>query len=95
MAQFVIHAWDKPDSLTLRLANRPAHLDYLSSIVSMIACAGPFLSENGDPIGSLLIVNAPDRATIDQLLANDPYTKAGLFERVDIFSWKQVIPALS
>ena len=34
--------------------------------------------------GSLLIVDAPDRAAVDQFLRDDPYVKAGLFESVDV-----------
>ena len=51
--------------------------------------AGPFLSDTGDMIGSLVILNVPDLAAAQDWAANDPYAKAGLFETVEIkpYNW--------
>jgi hypothetical protein len=39
-------------------------------------------------IGSLIIIEAPDLAAAQNWQANDPYARAGLFERVELRPWK-------
>jgi uncharacterized protein YciI len=64
---------DKPDSNELRLANRTAHLDYLRANSKTIKSCGPFLSDDGlAMVGSMLIIEAEDRAGVDEVLAKDP-----------------------
>jgi uncharacterized protein YciI len=41
--------------------------------------------------GSLIILEADDRATAETFAAADPYAMAGLFESVDIRAWKWAI----
>jgi len=91
---FMIHCIDKPDSATIRQNNRDAHLAYLKEHQEKIHAGGPTLSEGGDggPNGSLLLMEFPDQAAAEAFAAEDPYNKAGLFERVEIKAWKQVLP---
>jgi uncharacterized protein YciI len=84
---FVITAIDKPDALSLRVATRQAHLDYVSD-TDTLKLGGPFLDANGDMAGSLLIIDAPDMDAARWWHANDPYAKAGLFANSDIRAWK-------
>jgi uncharacterized protein YciI len=42
------------------------------------------LDDNGDMAGSLVIMEAESRAEAEAFNAADPYTLAGLWERVDI-----------
>jgi|ERR1700761_3854360 uncharacterized protein YciI len=81
---FAITNIDKPDSLALRAATREMHLGYLDSIVAQMVLAGPVLSAEGQPAGSLLIVEAENQAAAEAFAAADPYVKAGLFESVTI-----------
>jgi uncharacterized protein YciI len=86
---YVIHCVDKPDSVALRLANREAHLAYLEG--KPLVFGGPFLAEDETTMnGSLLVIDVADRAAAEEFAVNDPYRKAGLFERVDIRAWKKV-----
>lgn len=86
---FVIRNIDKPDMAALRAANRPAHLAYLDSIAPVLKLAGPFLAEDGETMtGSLWIVEAPDKAAALRLATDDPYAKAGLFERQTATRWR-------
>ncbi len=89
---FIILAEDKPDSLTIRMDNRPAHLDYATA-QGCVKLAGPLLTEGDDPKprGSMLIIEVADRAAAESFAANDPYARAGLFATVSISSW---MPAL-
>jgi uncharacterized protein YciI len=82
---------DKPNSLDLRMQVRPEHLTYLESLGSALKAAGPFTSDEGQPIGSLVIIEAADRAAAEVMAANDPYAKAGLFAAVEIKPWKWLI----
>lgn len=93
MPQFIIQCWDKPESLELRAATRPAHLDYVNSGAVQLVAVGPMLTDEGQPYGSLLIIEAQDRLAAERFAAEDPYTKAGLFERVEIIVWRKVFPA--
>ena len=87
---FAITCTDKPDSLELRMATRPAHLDYLNSKVRNLILVGPLLDGEGKPRGSLLVVEAADRAEAEALAAGDPYAEAGLFESVVIRPFRAV-----
>jgi hypothetical protein len=87
---FVITAIDKTGALSLRVASRQAHLDYLSGS-DTVRLGGPFLDANGDMAGSLLIIEATDMDAARQWHAGDPYVKAGLFATLDIRPWKATI----
>jgi hypothetical protein len=84
---FVITAMDKDNSLALRMATRTDHFDY-SRATGALRLGGPFLNENGDMIGSLIIIEASDLAAAQAWQKNDPYEKAGLFARSDVRPWK-------
>jgi uncharacterized protein len=88
---FVITAFDRPGALHLRLQVRPAHLDYLDGKAAQIKVAGPLLNENDQPVGSLLIVEAEDRAAAEGFAAGDPYRRRGVFERVEIRPWRAAL----
>lgn len=89
---FVVICLDKPDALETRLANRAAHLDYLRKNEQSIRTCGPLLADDGETmIGSMLIIDAPNRATVDAILAEDPYKQAKLFSSVEVRPWRWVI----
>jgi uncharacterized protein len=92
MATFVLHCLDHPGTLDVRLAHRPAHLDYARSLGAQLKLAGPLLDDAGSPIGSLLIIDVSDRAAAEAFAAHDPYAKAGLFRSVDIRPFRHVLP---
>jgi uncharacterized protein YciI len=84
MPRFALICIDKPRSLALRMANRPAHLAFIAARSDEVKLAGPFLDAAGDMAGSLLILEVPDLAAVQAFSAADPYVRAGLFERVEI-----------
>ncbi|HZH28672.1 MAG TPA: YciI family protein [Azospirillaceae bacterium] len=90
---FAVECLDKPDHGALRAETRQAHLEYLERNVDRVVFAGPLLTDDGaSAIGSLLVIQAEDRADIERFCATDPYAKAGLFERTTIRPWRQVFP---
>ena len=53
--------------------------------------AGPLLNDAGTGmVGSLLVLDLPDRDAADAFAASDPYAKAGLFRSVEVRPWKKV-----
>ena len=90
MPLFVLICRDKPGALAVRQANREAHLTYAQGSCAVVL-GGPFLDEGGAMCGSMLVIEAEDRAAAESWAAGDPYNKAGLFESVRIDAWKRVI----
>ena len=84
---FAIFAVDKPGLLATRMENRPAHRAYGDryDLPARKIIGVPLTEDDGQTMnGSLLILEAPDRAAAEAYLAGDPYVKAGLFERTSI-----------
>ena len=50
----------------------------------------PLLDADGDPCGSLLIIDVADRADAEGFAAGDPYANAGLFESVILRPYRPV-----
>jgi len=87
---FALVCTDKPQSLDLRLAVRPAHITYLETYQDKLIQAGPLLDPDGRPAGSLLIIDVEDAPAAAGFADADPYTKAGLFESVIIRPYRSV-----
>lgn len=81
---------DKPGHIETRKANREAHLAWIAE-TGVVELAGPFLDADGNMTGSLVVLTVDSLQQAQDWAANDPYAKAGLFERVEIREWKKVI----
>jgi len=93
MPLYVMYGLDKPDSLDLRKATRPAHLEWLKMFEHLVKLAGPMLgADGGTPVGSMIVIEAESLEAAKAWAAMDPYTKAGLWERTDIRPFTQVLP---
>jgi uncharacterized protein len=88
---FAIMCFDKENHLEQRLKARPDHLAFLHALGERLKAAGPFLNDAEKPNGSLLIIEGETREEIENLLKNDPYVKADLFENVYISKWNWAI----
>ncbi len=93
MPYFAIHCIDKPGSTDLRASTRDEHLGHINTVADDIVVAGPLLGIDGVPMGSLLIIEFPDRKAAIQFAAADPYALAGLFASVAVTAWRKVYPA--
>ncbi|MEM7660907.1 MAG: YciI family protein [Pseudomonadota bacterium] len=90
MPTFILNARDKANSLELRMANRPAHLEWAKASQDQILMAGPVFADDGKTFaGSVFVVEMDSLAAVRDWAADDPYARAGLFETVEIrpFSW--------
>lgn len=83
-------AHDKANHLNVRTQNRAAHLEYIKSS-GIVSQAGPFVDENGNMIGSLIVLEVDDFLDAQNWAKDDPYAKAGLFESVQLIRWNKVI----
>lgn len=80
-AQFLIQARYKPDCLDQREQARDAHMAGIRAQQEKIQFAGPFLSDDGaTPLGTMCIVDLPDRAAAEAYIAADGYSQAGILE---------------
>jgi uncharacterized protein YciI len=88
MPQFLVTLYDGTDSgaSARRQATRPAHLDGLQGNVGSgkLLFGGPILDDAQQPIGSFLLADCTDRSELDAMIANDPYTKANVWQRVEV-----------
>ena len=85
---------DKPNSLAIRKANRPDHLEYLQGLGDTLVFAGHFTEPDGVTMnGSLVVIEAPTLEAARRIAAGDPFAKAGLFASVDIRAWLWTINA--
>ena len=87
---FALVCTDRPGGLDLRMATRPAHLAFLETEAARIMSGGALLDPEGKPCGSLLVIEAADRAEAEGFAARDPYARAGLFESTLIRPFRQV-----
>jgi uncharacterized protein YciI len=87
---FAVICTDRPGVLERRLAARPAHLQYLEGQVQHLIEAGAMLDPNGQPVGSLFVVDMPDRAAVEAFASGDPYAAAGVFESTVIRPFRSV-----
>ena len=56
-----------------------------------LKAAGPFLDDDGNMTGSLVVIEASNRDEILAISQEDPYARAGLFESVEIRPWNWAI----
>jgi uncharacterized protein YciI len=97
---YIILAKDRPGTLGQRLASRAEHLARLSELnqLGRLKIAGPMPandSENpGDAgfTGSMLVVSFDNIDQARQWADNDPYFSAGVYQEVQVFPFKPVLP---
>ena len=85
---FVVHAIDKPNIMPTRAKHYRAHrihLDESDKYNVDVATAGTLVADDGEtPCGSIFVIDAKDRATVDGFTRSDPYHTNGVWARVDI-----------
>jgi len=81
---------DRENSIETRMQNREDHLKYVAE-TNVVKFAGPFLSEEDTMIGSLIVIDVDDKEAAELWSKNDPYKKADLFRRTEIFKFKHLI----
>lgn len=78
------------DGLERRTQARPDHLAYLESLGRKVRAAGAMLADDETtPRGSILIIEAETMEAARAIADADPYAKAGVFDSVKIYPWRQ------
>ncbi|WP_300377766.1 YciI family protein [Henriciella sp.] len=92
MPLFLINARDKAGSRDVRMDNRPAHLEWAGQYADRIHMAGPVFAEDGETFaGSTFVIEFDSLEEVRDWAAEDPYAKAGLFDRVEIVPFKWLL----
>jgi len=97
---YVIIGEDSEDSLSKRLANRPAHLERLHDLqtAGRLVLAGPLPAiDTPDPgpagfTGSVIVAEFPSLAEAQAWADDDPYLAAGVYDKVTVKPFKKVLP---
>lgn len=95
MPHFILICRDGPDGAAKRPGVRPQHLDHVADHGSKVKLAGPLLDEDGNPAGSLFVLDMADRAEVEAFSAGDPYQQAGVFVSREIRGFTMVVDNLS
>ncbi len=97
---YTIIGHDVPDSLTKRLAARPAHIARLQTLQNegRLILAGPFPSVDAvDPgaagfSGSLIVAEFATLKDAETWAQADPYMAAGVYAQILVKPFKKVFP---
>jgi len=90
---FAIRFHDKPGLSELRRQLMQAHLEWIAANQEVLRAAGSLReSPESTPVGGLWVVRAQDKATVEALIATDPFTTGGLRAGWDIFYWSKALP---
>ena len=86
--QFVITAYDGKDEdvLPRRMSIRPQHLENMAKVreKGSVICAGGLTNEEGNLIGSVLVMDFPSRELLDEYLASEPYVVGNVWQDIKI-----------
>jgi uncharacterized protein len=82
---YIIYNEDREDGAAIRAAQREPHFAYLHSHEDSLILAGAMLGEDGEKrLGSVFLLNLPNRQAAEEFSRNEPFTKAGLFKSTKI-----------
>jgi uncharacterized protein YciI len=86
--QFLLLAYDGTDSGApeRRLRVRQEHLGKISTMKRSgeFLFGGAILNDEGKMIGSMVLYEFPDRATLDKRLEDEPYITERVWEKIEI-----------
>jgi uncharacterized protein len=82
------------DDVATRDALRTEHRDYLRGLADqgLLLVSGPF--GPSDPAGALLLFRTDDKAHVEALIADDPFTTSGVVADTTTAEWEPVIGPL-
>jgi uncharacterized protein YciI len=88
---WIIHCRDRPGTAAQRQELRPEHSSRLRAADDSVrpVCYGPLVADDGTAVGSLIVVEAADRATVQRWLAQDPFAREGVWSTTSIDGFTQ------
>ncbi len=94
MPLYAMICTDHKGSIELRQKVRDEHLAYYRAPGSPVRLAGAVLDENGQPDGSLVIIECDSQVAAEAFAQGDPFAKAGLFSSVSVKPWRLALGAV-
>ena len=87
---YIIQTTDKSGAAQVRADNRAAHIEYLTKHQNLLLAAGALIADDGSGgNGGVLIVDTEERKEAERFIAEDPFTRAGLFEKITVTRWRK------
>src|SRR5437763_377648 len=81
-AQWAIYCWDRPGMAEVRRALLPEQKRWVANFGDRVIGYGHFVADDGrDMLGTSFFMQL-DRAAADDLVANEPMSKAGVYQRI-------------
>jgi uncharacterized protein YciI len=78
---YMCYGIDGPDGAARRDEARAEHFEYLKQHEDKLVIGGATLADESDQrLGSVLIINVPNRAAAEAFADNEPLRKAGVFK---------------
>ncbi len=80
-----------PEAPARRQAARQQHLAGVPALVERgtLQVGGALLDEDGTMCGSMLVLDLPDRAAVEEFLKADVYWQTGVWQEFEIFEFKR------
>lgn len=95
--QFLVVAKDGTDdeAIERRKRVRPTHLEAIAPLVEdgHVLVGGAILNDDGDMVGSMLLVDFPGRSDVDAWLEADPYVTGGVWKAIDVRPFRAAVGA--
>ncbi len=90
---FAVRFEDDPDRHQVRTGHMDGHLAFLARHGDKILVAGSLRGSPGEqPVGGLWVVEAPNKAAVEALFAEDPFWTNGLRRSVEILHLSKAFP---
>ena len=70
---YAVHYLDRANAGDVRQRHREAHIAYRKGLGDKLLLAGPLLSEDGKPVGSLVLLEAGSLSEAKNVAQSDPY----------------------
>ena len=91
--QYIVTAYDGENMLEKRMSVRPRHLENIKSVkeYGSIICAGGILDDEGNPAGSVLVMEFRSADLLKRYLDSEPYIAEHVWETVNVERMNVVI----
>lgn len=82
---WTVYCIDKPNTAAAREEHMQVHRDYVDSMMHGVFFAGPLQTDDASAsLGTLFILNMNGREEAERFIEDEPFNRAGIFEKVAI-----------
>ena len=89
----VAHDGKGKKAADLRQAIRPVHLKQIQGLIKnkQIEVGGALLDDDGNMIGSMMVVDFRSRRALDAYLKREPYVTEGVWKKITVTPMNRVV----